>query len=127
MSIGFATNADSGGAVYVSGARAGLFSTTQNYLIPAYSGNLAGQSQGFGVQASGPTQTSGGPLADVSPFNGSGNSVGAESTTPNQILTTTAPIVGGSASANVQAKSASTTPATADYTETLTFIATGNF
>jgi hypothetical protein len=127
VSFGFSTNGSSGGAVYVSGAKAGLFSATQNYTIPAYSGNLSAQSSGFGVQGASATQTSGGPLDIISPFNGTGNTVGAESSVPRQIFSTTTPVTGGTATVNVQAKSSNITPASADYSETLTFVAAGNF
>ncbi len=127
VTFGLTTNAASGGGVYVSGLNAGLTSTTESYTIPAISGNLASANEGFGVQATGPSQTSGGPLSTVSPFNGSANTVGAESTTPQSMLSTSNPIVGGSAYANLQAKAKSTTPAANDYTEILTFIAAANF
>lgn len=127
VSLGFSTNGANGGAVYVSGAATGLHSATQNYTIPAYTGNLTAQSSGFGVQGASTTQTSGGPLAIMSPFNGTGNTVGAESTVPQQIFSTSAPVTGGTATANVQAKSSSTTPAATDYSETLTFVAAGDF
>jgi hypothetical protein len=127
LTFSFGTDAVSGGAVYVSGASSGLFSTVQGHLIPAYTGNLALQTEGFGVQATNPGQYSGGPLTTVSPFNGTIHTVGAESTAPQQMLATTAPIVSGSANANVQAIVSSTTPAGADYQEVLTFIAAGSF
>lgn len=127
LSFNFTTGAASGGAVYVSGANSGLLSTLYGYLIPAYTGNLASQSEGFGVQATNPSQTSGGPLAKASPFNGTGNTVGAVSNVPQQMLVTPAPIVSGTANANVQAISSSTTTASSDYQEILTFIAAGSF
>ena len=117
----------SGGTVYVSGSNAGLLSATTSHLIAAYSGDLSTHSEGVGVQATSPTQTSGGPLTTVSPFNGTSHTVGAESTVPQQILTTTAAITGGTANANVQAVASSTTPAASDYQEVLTFIAAGSF
>ena len=110
LAISFATNGASGGAVYVSGANSGLLSSLQSHTIAALTGNLVAQSEGSGVQATGPTQTSGGPLVTVSPYNGSSNTVGIESPAPAQILSTTAPIVGGSANANFQAKASTITP-----------------
>jgi hypothetical protein len=127
LSFSYATNAASGGNVYVIGKNNGFLSSSQSYLIPAYSGNLASTSQGFGIQASNPNQTSGGPLTTVSPFNGTGNTVGAESNTLQPILTTSAPIVGGTANADVQAKASSTAPAVNDYQEVFTFIAAASF
>jgi hypothetical protein len=127
VSFALTTNGLSGGGVYVSGLNTGLHSTLSSHTLAAFSGNLSLQPEGFGVQATNPAQSSGGPLSTVSPFNGSGNTVGAESTTPQAMLSTTNPIVSGTANTNLQAKAAATTPASADYTETLTFIAAANF
>lgn len=127
ITFGFSTNGASGGAVYVSGAHAGLFSTSENSLIGAYTGNLATPSSGFGIQATNATQTSGGPFTIASPFNLTGNNVGADSTSLQKLLTSANPITSGTANANVQAKASSVTPAGLDYQETLNFVASGNF
>jgi hypothetical protein len=127
ISFGITTNGNSGAGIYIYGAHSGLYSATQSYTIPAYSGNLASQSEGFGAQGTSPTQTSGGPLSVTSPFNGTGNNVGAESTTPQQIFSSSNPIVSGSANANLQAIFGVSTPTASDYSETLTFISAANF
>jgi hypothetical protein len=127
LSFTFATNGATGGAVYISGSNSGLNSPTQSHTIAAYTGNLAAQSEGFGVQATNPSQTSGGPLATVSPFNGTSNTVGAENTSEQQFFNTAAAIVGGTGNANLQAKSSLLTPVATDYAEVLTFVAAGNF
>ncbi len=127
LALSLDTNGASGGGVYVSGLNTGLTSQRVSYTIPAFSGNLALQPQGFGVQATSPSQSSGGPLSRVSPFDGSANTVGAESTTPQSMLSSPAAIAGGSANANAQAKASSNTPASPDYSETLTFTAAANF
>lgn len=127
LSFTYVTNAASGGDVYVAGKNNGLYSTSKGTTIAAVTGNLASLGSGFGVQAYNPGQTSGGPLATVSPFNGTSNNVGAESTTFQPIFATTAAIVGGTANANVQAKVLSSTTAATDYNEVLTFIASASF
>ncbi len=127
LTFAFTTNANSGGSVYVSGVNVGLLSATQSHTIPAFTGNLAPQSEGFGIQATNASQTSGGPLTLVSPFNGSSNVVGADTTVPSQILTTTTAINGGAANANLQAIASTNTPASIDYLENLTFIAAASF
>jgi hypothetical protein len=127
ITLGFTTNALSGGAVYVYGANGGLRSTSRSFTIPAFTGDLSSQSQGFGVQATAPTQTSGGPFTLASPFNGTSHTVGAETVVPQQIVFTTSPITGGSANTNFQAITSSTTPSASDYQETLTFNAAANF
>ena len=123
----FSTNAVDGGSVYVTGQNNGLHSNTVNYTIPAYTGNLSSQSQGFGIQAINAAQTSGGPFSAVAPFNGSGNNVGAETTTPQQLLNSANPISGASANGSFQAEASSTTPSASDYQEVLTFEADANF
>ena len=127
ITVSFVTNAVSGGSVYVSGQSGGLNSILMGHTINALTGDLALASEGFGIQAINPTQTSGGPFTSASPYNVSGTSIGADSTVPQQILTTTAPIVGGTASARLKAKAASTTPASSDYQEVLTFVAAASF
>jgi hypothetical protein len=127
ITLNFSTNGASGGSVYIKGVHAGFYSTSQSYLVSAVSADLSSQSQGFGIQASSPSQTSGGPLTLVSPFNGTGNVVGAESTSFLQILTSSAALAGGSATANVKVKVTGTAPAVSDYAETFTFIASASF
>jgi hypothetical protein len=127
LTLSFATDAANGGSVYDYGTNNGLLSANTSHTIPAFTGNLVGHAEGFGIQASGATQSSGGPLSIASPYNGTGNVVGSESTVPAQFLTTSGAIVGGSASSTVQAITSSTTPAATDYKETLTFIAAGSF
>jgi hypothetical protein len=129
ISLSYTTNSANGGGIYVSGANnpAGLYSAHQGFTIPAYTGNLTSQSQGFGLQDTNVTQTSGGPFAAVSPFNGTGNSVGAESTEVQEILSSGASISNGTAYVNLQAKASSITPPSTDYQEILTFIAAASF
>lgn len=127
LSFGITTNAASGGAIYIYGQNNGLLSATESHTIPAYSGNLTSQSEGFGAQGTNPTQTSGGPLTTASPFNGTGNSVGAEATGPQEMFYCVAAIIGGSSNANLQAITSHLTPASSDYQEILTFVASANF
>jgi hypothetical protein len=127
LSFGFTTSGANGGSVYVSGTSNQLHSTTANSSIASYNGNLSSATQGFGIQVTGATQTSGGPFSSVSPYNGTGNTVGSESIVPAQILTTAAAISGGSATAVIQAKAANITPSALDYSETLTFVAAASF
>lgn len=127
LSFTYATNASSGGSIYVRGANNGFYSSSKGFTISAVSGDLSSLGQGFGIQAGNPGQTSGGPLTTVSPFNGTGNTVGAESTTFVQMFTTSASIVGGTGTANVQVKAPGNAPASNDYNEVFTFVASANF
>jgi hypothetical protein len=127
ITFGFSTSGATGGSVYVSGTSNQLYSSKQLFSINSYTGNLTTPSQGFGLQVTSATQTSGGPFNSVSPYNGTGNTVGSESIVPAQMLTTAAAISGGSATAIIQAKASNVTPSSLDYTETLTFVAAASF
>jgi len=127
LTLNFATTATQGGDVYVYGQFGGLNSTSHSSTITSATTNLATASSGFGIQATSPTQTFGGPLTIVSPYSGSANNVGAENTVPTHLLTSSAAVLGGVVSATLQAKSSSTTTVASDYSETLTFIAAGSY
>jgi hypothetical protein len=127
FSFTFGTSAASGGTIYVAGQNSGFYSSSFSYTIPAYTGNLATATQGFGVQGSSASETSGGPFIISNPFNGSGNNIGAESTTYAPIFTSSASITGGTANADVQVKALDSAPAASDYTEVLTFLASASF
>jgi len=122
------TNANSGGYVYIYDQYGGLRSTNANYTISSGSNNLSSVTEGFGLQAATTAQTSGGPLAKVSPYNGVSDNVGIVNTTIREIFSTTSsPITGGRGSIALKSKVGVTTPASADYTDTLTFIAAATF
>lgn len=125
--VDFETNGESGGRVYIYGQNAGLLSSEKSTTILSASGDLSSLSSGFGAQGSTATQSSGGPFVISSPYNGSSNVVGIIDTSIRDIFTTTAPIVGGRASLLLKAKSNAVTPASADYAERITMIASGSF
>ncbi len=127
ISVGFSTNAGSGGNVYIAGANVGLKSTATTTTISAVSADLGTQSEGFGVRGLTASQSSGGPLTISSPYNGSSDVVGAPTLTFQPIFSTTAALSGGSATAAVKAKASATTPAANDYQEILTFVASASF
>lgn len=127
LSFTFATGSTYGGTIYVIGQNSGFKSPSTSHTIAAFSGNLTGTGEGFGIQATNPNQTSGGPLTTVSPFNGTGNVVGAESTALQPMFTTPSAIVGGTANANVQVKASNSDPPANDYQEAFTFVASASF
>ncbi|GAC1500865.1 MAG: hypothetical protein NVS1B10_04750 [Candidatus Saccharimonadales bacterium] len=127
LSLTFATNAASGGNIYIAGGNAGLKSGELNNLIAAYTGDLTVPSEGFGVQGLTASATSGGPLTISSPFNGSGNTIGSALVSFRPIFASTAALSGGSATASIKAKASTTTPAASDYQEVLTFVASASF
>lgn len=125
--VDLTTNGESGGKVYVYGQNGGLFSSTASYTITSVTGDLSALTEGFGAQGSSATQTSGGPLAIDSPYNGSASNVGITNASIREIFTSGSPITGGRGSFLLKAKSSSVTPASDDYSETLTVIASASF
>ena len=126
--IDLSTNGEAGGYVYISDTNSGLRSTASNYTIDSVTGDLSSLGEGVGAQSSTDTETSGGPLTPLSPFNGSSENVGLINTTVRELYSTSgAPIAGGRGSFVMKVKPGNTTPASSDYSDTLTIIAAGTF
>ena len=121
------TNGESGGNVYLSGLNSGLRSLASAYTIAAATGDLAALAEGFGAQGSTATQGSGGPFSLVAPYNGSAGNVGVTDSLIRQIFGAPAPITAGRGSFTLKAKTQPLTPASGDYTETITAIASASF
>ncbi len=120
INLTLTTNAANGGGVMVTDKNAGLSSAGASYTIASASADLTPASSGYGAQVTSASQTSGGPLTSVSPFNGTSNNVGALTTGWQSLVNFTGPITGGSLVANLLAKSNSLVPAETDYSDTLT-------
>ncbi len=129
ITTNFATNGETGGNVFIYGQNAGLWSTANSHNINSLSGDLAlpGNPEGFGAQATSVTQSSGGPLTKVSPYDLADDNVGIVDTAIRKIFSAANPIVGGQGTFVLKAKSAAITPAANDYGETVTAIVAGNF
>jgi hypothetical protein len=122
------TNAEYGGYVYISGRNNGLKSSVLNYTISSSSVDLSGQNEGFGAQNNSVTQSSGGPLTVLSPYNGASENVGVIDTTIRELYSTSgSQISAGRGSFKLKAKASNTTPSADDYSETLTMISSGTF
>lgn len=122
------TNAQYGGYIYLSDSNSGLLSADQSYTIDSATGDLAALGEGFGVQSSTDTESSGGPLTAIAPYNNSSENVGVLDTTVRELYSTAgSSIAGGRGSFLLKAKPSNTAPAADDYTDTLTIIAAGNF
>lgn len=121
------TDAESGALVFVEGEYGGLHSPTKSYTINGVNGNLATASEGIGLQGVSATDSSGGPFSLISPYNGSANNVGPDSTYYNEVLSTPQEIQSGSGVFEIQAKAGGTDPAASDYAEVLTFSASASF
>lgn len=123
----FGTNANYGGNIYVYALNSGLNSAGAAHKINSMTANLDSVTEGFGAQGKSVTQSSGGPLTMVSPYNGSGNNVGITDTSIRNIFTSANPITAGRSSFIFKAKISGMTPASNDYSETLTAIAAASF
>ena len=73
------------------------------------------------------SQTSGGPINMVAPYAGTAQVVGVIDTTIREIFSAPASIVDGRGSLVLKAKASAITPASNDYTEVLTLIASANY
>lgn len=120
--IGLTTNALNGGSVYIKSSGL-LASISAGFSISSATADLSAANSGYGAIVTSATQSSGGPLTAVSPFNGAVNNVGVLSTSLQQILSTSSAVSGGTASITLKAKADATTPSASDYSDTLTIIA----
>jgi len=121
------TNALYGGTIYIVGSNTGLRSSAVGYTITSASADLSSAGEGFGAQSSSVTQSAGGPIASVSPYNVASNNVGIIDTTYRSMYATSAAITGGRTSFLLKTKTQNTTPAANDYTDTLTAVAAAAF
>ncbi len=131
------TNASGGATVTVKNANGtnGLVSTsTPADNINSADGAIADGTENYGLCVVSVAQTTG-TLSIASGYSGNtcaGNSElndveALSSTTPEAIVTSTAPLGAGRAQIAVNGAISSSTPAHSDYTDTLTFIATATF
>ncbi len=126
--IDFSTNANNGGFISINGTNNGLQSSAVSHTINSATADLTAQPQGYGAISSTVTQTSGGPMSAINPYDGSADNVGILDTTKRYIYSTSsAPVTGGRVSFSVKAKASATTPSAPDYADILTVIVTGSF
>jgi len=129
VNTSISTNANNGGTIYLYDANSGLKSTTAgNYTIASASNDLNSILEGYGAQGTTVSQSSGGPMRILSPYNVSANSVGVLDNLKRPFAdSTSTPITNGQASFQLKAKASTTTPSANDYADTLTVIASGSF
>ncbi len=126
--IDFSTNANNGGFLSINGTNNGLQSTTVSHTITSQTADLTAQPSGYGARSSSVSQTSGGPMVALTPYNGSSDNVGALTSSKSYIYDTSeAPVVNGRVSFELKAKVSNTTPSANDYADVLTILATGSF
>lgn len=126
--VSFSTNAANGGFITVNDTNFGLYSSNSSTRITSANADLSSAPSGYGARSSSATQTSGGPMRAVAPYDGSANNVGMLDPVKRIIFdSTSAPVTNGRASFELQAKASTTTPSATDYADVLTIIATGSF
>lgn len=129
--LDFTTNATSGGTVTVQDVNAGLTSVAVSKTIASASVALSAGTEGYGICYSNVsnldtlyptynTTLSGGCTPTK-------HKVGALQTTPQDLIGTSGPNIGGRVEVLVKVAISNITPAANDYTDTVTFIATGTF
>jgi len=127
INLGLTTNAVSGANLYILSKNSGLNSASTASSIASASADLGSVSTGYGAQSSSASQSSGGPLTALSPYNGASNIVGIVDNSNRGLYTSAGPITSGVASLFLKAKAASTVVAANDYSDILTVVAAGNF
>ncbi len=125
--VGFSTNAYNGGNAYVTSLNGGLKSASQSTTLTSATADLSSVNSGYGAQVTAVTQSSGGPLTSLSPFNSSLNNVGALTTSLQSLFSTSAPVTSASGTFKLMAKAFINTPPASDYTDTLTVVLAMNF
>lgn len=122
------TNGTGGATVYIYDSNAGLSSSSTGYTISATSSNLSSISEGYGAQGQSVSQSSGGPMEIISPYNGSANNVGVLNSTKNSIFDSSGQAVSsGQGTFQLQAKPSTTAKAATDYADTITVISSATF
>lgn len=127
INASIATNATNGATIYIYDTQSGLYSTHANATIASATADLSSASDGYGAISNSATQTTGGPLAAQSPYDGASNNVGIISTQIRPIYNSPAALTGGSASFYLKTKTSPQTPAASDYADIITLIAAGDF
>lgn len=122
------TNGTGGAVVYVFGSNNGLLSSSVSYTINSSNSNLASAAEGYGLRSVSTTQSSGGPLETLSPYNGTGDVVGALDTTKRPLFdSSNQPITSGQGIFELKAKASTNAKPANDYTDILTVIASATF
>lgn len=116
------TNASSGGSLLIGSQNAGLNSASKSYTISSTTADLAVAGSGYGAQVTSASQSSGGPIAAVSPFNGTSDNVGGLTSSKQQLASFANPITAGSVTTTLKAKTNASVPAASDYADILTIV-----
>ena len=120
------TNSEGGFAIIMNGQYGGLYSPTTTQTLPSATANLNSVSSGFGLQneyiSYDTSSPSLGEITATTNYNGTINSVGVISTTPNKVYDGNGPIVNGRMALKVIAKPGTAFSPATDYQEKITLI-----
>lgn len=114
------TNAEQGGEIVVKDQSTGLSSGSVSYTIASATADLSSANSGYGAQINSVSQTSGGPIAAVSPYNGSTNNVGQLKNAWQSLATFAAPVTNGAVTFALMAKADTAALAATDYSDVVT-------
>jgi hypothetical protein len=125
ITLTVATNATSGYTITVSdqgsGTAPGLYNSGSSYNISSTTTTLAAGAEGYGIQASSASATV------ASPYNTSGNGVGALSRTPQNLASFNSNTTADHTVTVAHLAAISGSTKSGSYADTITYIATGNF
>jgi hypothetical protein len=132
--IALETNASGGAVVSVTDDNNGLKSPSILSTIPSATATLVPGTPGYGICVFSATQGGDSPTTfdKLSPYDGSctkttGHDVGLVATSPNNVLSSSGELAAGSAEILVKTAVSWTSPAAPDYSDNLTFVATGTY
>lgn len=127
ITVNISTNGVGGATIFAYDTNAGLVSPSTSYSISATSSDLSSTNEGYGLQGSAVSTTTGGPMEILSPYNGSIDVVGTLDTIKRPIFDSTNQPVNGTGTFRLKAKAGNTTSPAGDYADTITLIASGTF
>ena len=114
------TNAQGGGNLLIADQNSGLTSTQKSFTLASATADLSVAGSGYGAQVTAASQSGGGPIGALSPYNSGGSGVGSLTTVWQPFASWSSPITAGSATLALAAKTSTITPASTDYADVMT-------
>jgi len=122
------TNGTGGAIIYVYDSNSGLLSNSTSYTINSGSQDLSVVSEGYGITGTGVSQSTGGPMEILSPYNGGSTVVGGVSASKAILFdSSNQPVSSGQGTFVLKAKAGMTAKAATDYADLITVIASATF
>lgn len=126
--VDLSTNATSGGYVYVYSTNEGLLSSTTGTKIDSVTNDLSSALLGYGARINSVSESSGGPMQAIAPYNGSGDSVGVLDNAKRLMYdSSNSQVTNGRVSFELKAKASETTISAPDYSDIITVVVSGAF